>query len=250
MNSLKRATPFALLMLPIAAAAGAFTTLYQLELYGSEFTQLMVEQLGSLPSVIVICAVQSAIFAGISALLGHTLAQKTGLLRPFTLRVLPVKRTLIAALVAGVLFSLDYWTFGSAAPQIRESVPPGLTLWGWLAGVLYGGVVEELLLRLMSMSLIAWLLWKLLWRNSAACPDPALIAANIIAALLFAAGHLPATSVAFGQLTPVLILRCFLLNGGFGLLFGQLYRKYGIQYSMLAHAGVHTVSKVIWMLFI
>lgn len=42
----------------------------------------------------------------------------------------------------------------------------------------------------------------------------------------------------------------FLLNGGFGLLFGWLYRKYGIQYSMLSHALLHIVSKMIWILFI
>lgn len=41
----------------------------------------------------------------------------------------------------------------------------------------------------------------------------------------------------------------FLLNGGFGLLCGWLYRKYGIQYSMLSHALLHIVSKMIWILF-
>ena len=76
-----------------------------------------------------------------------------------------------------------------------------------------------------------------------------LIAANVIAALLFSAGHLPTTFIMLGS-SPVILLRCFLLNGGFGLLFGWLYRKYGLRYAMLAHGGCHVVSKLIWILFV
>lgn len=49
---------------------------------------------------------------------------------------------------------------------------------------------------------------------------------------------------------PLLLLRCFLLNGGFGLMFGRIYRKYGIQYAMVSHAVLHIVSKSIWLIFI
>ena len=89
-----------------------------------------------------------------------------------------------------------------------------------------------------------------LFRNK--CKKPAtgiLIAANVIAALLFAAGHLPATAMLMG-ITPMILFRCFLLNGGFGLLFGWLYRKYGLRYAMIAHGGCHVVSKLIWILFV
>ena len=74
-------------------------------------------------------------------------------------------------------------------------------------------------------------------------------AANVMAAILFATGHLPATAVMMG-ITPMILFRCFLLNGGFGLLFGWLYRKYGLRYAMLAHGGCHVISKLIWILFI
>ena len=39
-------------------------------------------------------------------------------------------------------------------------------------------------------------------------------------------------------------------NGGIGLLFGLLYRKYGLRYAMIAHGGCHVVSKLIWILFV
>ncbi|MGB4004952.1 MAG: CPBP family glutamic-type intramembrane protease, partial [Halanaerobiales bacterium] len=66
----------------------------------------------------------------------------------------------------------------------------------------------------------------------------------------FAAGHLPATVTIFGELTPLILFRCFLLNGAFGLFFGWLYYKYGIQYAMISHAMLHIVSKFIWSVFI
>ena len=121
-----------------------------------------------------------------------------------------------------------------------------------IASILYGGIVEELLLRLFVMSLFAFIFWKLFYRKTPIeqIPPGIYITANILAAILFAAGHLPATAGAFGALTPLLIFRCFLLNGAFGIVFGWLYRKYGIQYAMLGHAGFHIVSKVIWLIFI
>lgn len=47
-----------------------------------------------------------------------------------------------------------------------------------------------------------------------------------------------------------ILVRCFLLNGCFALLFGRYYRKYGIQYAMLGHFGLHLVSKLILIIFI
>ena len=94
------------------------------------------------------------------------------------------------------------------------------------------------------------MIWKIFFRKLESCPEGVLIAANVIAALLFAAGHLPATITQFGALTPMILLRCFLLNGGFGLLFGWLYHKHGIQYAMVSHAMLHIISKLIWTIFL
>ena len=99
------------------------------------------------------------------------------------------------------------------------------------------------------MSLIAFVLHKIFGKKTEKPAAGILVAANVIAAILFAAGHLPATAQLMG-ITPMILFRCFLLNGGFGLLFGWLYRKYGLRYAMLAHGGCHVVSKLIWILFI
>jgi membrane protease YdiL (CAAX protease family) len=102
------------------------------------------------------------------------------------------------------------------------------------------------------MTLIAWVIWKVFCRKYSRenIPVGVFIAANIVAALAFAAGHLPPTLMIFGKLTPLILFRCFLLNGGFGLVFGWLYRKYGIGYSMVSHALFHIVSKLIWIIFV
>ena len=175
---------------------------------------------------------------------------KLGLLTPFRFGKKPLLTTLGLSLAGGILFSLDYWTFGAVIPGIQESTAATLTPTVIAASVLYGGIVEELMLRFFMMSIIAFVLWKLFARKAETAPTAVIVAANIIAVVLFAAGHLPATAMLFGSLTPMILIRCFLLNGGFGLLFGWLYRKFGIQYAMVSHAAFHIVSKLIWLLFI
>ena len=51
-------------------------------------------------------------------------------------------------------------------------------------------------------------------------------------------------------LTPILIFRCFLFNGGLGLCFGYLYRKYGIGYAMIAHGAAHLIADTLMLIFI
>ena len=118
-----------------------------------------------------------------------------------------------------------------------------------IAMVTYGAVIEEVMLRLFFMSLIAFALYKVFEKQKDKPSTAVFVAANVIAALLFSAGHLPLTDILFG-LSPMIVFRCFLLNGGLGLLFGFLYRKYGLRYAMIAHGGCHIVSKLIWILFL
>lgn len=185
-----------------------------------------------------------------AAFFGHIFANQLGLIRPFRLDNKAVVTTLALSLIGGIVFSLDYWTFGAWIPGVREATDLTLSFHVIVASVLYGGIIEEVMLRLFMMSLIAWMLWKLFFRKQEQAPKGVIIAANVIAALLFAAGHLPATVMLFGELTPLIVFRCFLLNGGFGLLFGWLFRKYGIAYAMLSHALLHIISKLIWFIFV
>ena len=250
MKNWKASLRFTLTLLPIAAVAGYFTILYQLDFMDTATIDLAVSQLGSLEALIAVYIVQTVGYAALCGFVGHILATSLGLMRPLRFEKKPLLTTVLLSVIGGVLFSLDYWTFGVWIPGVREATDITMSWYTILASVLYGGIMEELMLRLFFMSFIGWLIWKLCFRKSGKVPQRVLTAANVIAALLFAAGHLPATAMLFETLTPLILFRCFLLNGGFGLLFGWLYRKFGIQYAMLCHALLHVVSKLIWAIFI
>ena len=118
-----------------------------------------------------------------------------------------------------------------------------------IATVTYAAVIEEVLLRLFAMSLIAFILHKIFGKKEELPSVTILIVANVLSAILFAVGHLPTNFALFGS-SFLIIFRCLLLNGVFGLAFGWLYRKYGLRYAMIAHGGCHIISKLIWILFI
>lgn len=250
MKTWKKAFIFALAMLPVSLVAIWFTVRYQLSMYDDATVALLLSQAGSMELVYALTMVQNCSMIFAACVLGYILASKLSLLKPLRVQKQPLLITLALSAIGGAVLSLDYWTFGAAEPMIREATAAGMTFDGILASILYGGIVEELLMRLFFLSLVAWLLWKLLWRKQEHAPEKAIILANVIAALLFAAGHLPSTVMTFGGITPLLLARCFLLNGGFGLVFGWLYRKHGLQYAILAHAMAHIVSKLIWALFL
>lgn len=245
---MKRALRFTLPLLPVAAVAGYFVLGYQLELLDTQVVADAVAQLGSLWLLYLITILQTVLYTAFCGFFGCLLAQKIGILHPLRIEKKLLLITLTLSLAGGILFSLDYWTFGAWMPELRAGVTP-ITLNNWVGSLVYGGIVEELMLRLFFMSLVAVLLWKLFEKGAENPSKKMLVLANVVAALLFAAGHLPATVAMFGSLTPMLLIRCFLLNGGFGILFGWLYRKYGIQYAMISHAALHLVSKLIWTLF-
>lgn len=235
----------------IGLIGGFFTGLYLLDSYPADMQQQIMGQGLTRPILGLVTAVQSAGYGLVCGVLGILLGKKTGLWKDErSLEQRPLMVANIAAIVGGMALVLsDLLYFGRHIQPIMDSYAVKPTLAYILAAVLYGGVIEEVMLRLFMMSLVAFLLHKLFWKKQENTPTAALVTANVVSALLFAAGHLPATAMLM-RLTPMIIFRCFLLNGGFGLLFGWLYRKYGLRYAMIAHGGCHVVSKLIWILFV
>ena len=250
MSTLKKSLLFSLAILPIAIVAIIFTCLYQFEMYPPEILEEAVAQVGSMAIVWIITVIQNVGLIMFCCFFGYILAEKLGLWKPIKFEKRSLTVTLILSVIAGIIFSLDPWAFGNLIDGIKESTAAGMTVYGIIASILYGGIIEEILMRLFVMSLIAFLISKIFYKKCEEIPAKVFVIANIVAALLFAAGHLPATLVTFGELSPMLLFRCFLFNGGFGMLFGWLYRKHGLHYAMISHATVHIVSKIIWFIFI
>ena len=230
---------------------GFFLGLYTLDSYPEAMQEELLSQGINQYVLGIVTAVQSAGYGLILGAIGILLSKQIGLWKDeIKFEKKQIIETAVIALIGGMaMILLDIWFFGNYSQVILDSYKIKPTLAYILASVTYGAVIEEVMLRLFFMSLIAFVLHRLFEKNSEQVSDIIFIIANIIAVLLFAAGHLPATEMLIG-LSPMIVFRCFLLNGSLGILFGRLYRKYGLHYAMLAHGGCHIVSKIIWIFFI
>lgn len=115
-------------------------------------------------------------------------------------------------------------------------------LYGVLASF-YGGIVEELQLRLFLMTLIAWAATWLVRRRAGfdgALSPRIAWTAIVLAALLFGLGHLPAASLVW-ELDAGVVVRTLLLNGIGGVVFGWLFWKRGFEMAVLSHFAADLV---------
>lgn len=207
------------------------------------------------PLLGVLATVQALVLFGVASFAGVALAGRVGL-RPEVLRSLAngeplppgTGRRLLSAAGVGtavglVLFALDAWVLGGGGEAGR--LVGELALWKrLLAGVFYGGINEEVLMRLFLVSLAAWVLARA-WRRDAPAPGAAVMwSAVLLVALLFGLGHLPAAAM-LGELTPRMVARVIVLNAVAGGVFGWLFWRRGLEAAMIAHAAAHLPMQVL-----
>jgi len=198
-----------------------------------------------LPMLFALQVLQGAAFIAGATALGLFLSRKVGLSLPL-LDALEVrqgagavfKRILPMALLGGgiafVIVLLVQPVFKSFLPASLTQSRPHIAAWKGLLASLYGGIDEEVLMRLFLMSLIAWLL-ALKWHSANGVPRKGvLLAANLVAALLFGAGHLPGVA-SVTTLTPAIIVMVVTLNAAGGVIFGYLYALRGLEAAMIGH---------------
>jgi hypothetical protein len=112
--------------------------------------------------------------------------------------------------------------------------------WKGALASFYGGIAEEIQLRLFLMTIIAWCLARIRRIRSSTI----FVSANIVSAIAFGAGHLPMAAHVFG-LTGVIVFRTVLLNALGGFVFGALYARWGLEHAMVAHFCADIVLHVI-----
>ena len=248
---IRRNWKFLLFVLISGLIGGYCTGLYMPEMYSQEMLEQLQQQGMTTEMLALSSAVQYGVLYGvILAATGLIISKKVGLWKDFRFDKNAVAPTAIIAITgAFCLFPGDKLIFGSFSSWVNNlyHTTPGLPK--IIAGLLVGGVIEEVMMRLFFMSLLVLVLSKLFCKNEKEIPVKTFAAANLVSALVFAAGHLPGTA-AMTALTPLLLFRCFLFNGGLGLCFGWLYRKYGIGYAMAAHGAAHLISDLLMMLFL
>lgn len=231
----------------IGLVASICAGVYQISMLTENIKQQIVSQLGSMEALIPIAAVQGLLITFIATLIGVKLARKVNLKLNFKFE----KKALVLAIVIG--FATALIITGSDRFIFAKYLPSKITTYVFspiylITGVLYGGIIEEILLRLLVMSFFVLILWKLFAKSkdNLNIPNWIYITAIILASTLFAAGHIPFTEQLIGLSTPILI-RCFVLNGVGGIGFGYLYWKKGLAYSMYAHAATHVFMQAIFM---
>ena len=129
-------------------------------------------------------------------------------------------------------------------PQLPVGKAALIPIWRRLLICFYGGLTEEILMRVFLFSVLAWLLNKLSRTRERPPKRTVILVANILLAILFGLGHL-ASVVPFMPITLKIVLGALLLNGVASIAFTSLYLKRGLEAAMLSH---FVADFVIWVI--
>jgi membrane protease YdiL (CAAX protease family) len=173
---------------------------------------------------------QASILFGLACYLSSQLVPRTDL-QPFASDNF-LKRIVYPGVISGILVGfIIYFLDRIFKHSLLSTLHP--PYWAGALASIYGGVNEEVLLRLFLFTFIYFLFGKLFKFNSQR-RIYFLWVTNVIVAILFGIGHLP---LAFKLTTPSFVefFRIILLNGIAGIVFGWLYWAKGLWSAMTAH---------------
>ena len=119
---------------------------------------------------------------------------------------------------------------GYSVPE-GAAAPPG---YGLLAAF-SAGVTEETIFRLFGLSLLAWVVGMFAHDLDGRPKRTAFWVANLIFALAFGLGHLPAAASMGWPINTLIVARTLVLNGIGGLVLGWLFWMFGLETAILAH---------------
>ncbi len=250
-----------LLVAFICLISGFFVVPYQMEtlkvMNPEQYNDFISTTTLPMSILLIIASMQLFLVSFILSFIGTKLARKTN----FSLNILEGffhmgkivinKNSMLLSVFSGMVVALmivvaDRFYFQYQIPLISE-YKPQFSFIGLIVGIFYGGVFEEIIMRLFFMSFIIWLFIKIFKYNKEHVPNTFYWMAIILSSVLFAVGHLPATEMLFGGFTTTLVIRGLMLNGIGGLFFGYLYWKKGLEYAILAHMFAHISIQLIFI---
>lgn len=200
--------------------------------------------------IIALQALQSGVMCFLLGWAGLILGARHGLGAPWLQAWIERRRPAmrghwLLAIGLGVIGALIVIALMHAGPGLvthhGSDVRTGMAWRGALASF-YGGIVEETLCRLFLVGLFVWLLALL---NHGHAAPWMYVAAIVLAALLFGAGHLPALFASGAHPTAFAVMRIVGLNAIVGTFFGGVYWKYGLEHAMVAHFSADLVLHVL-----
>ena len=208
------------------------------------FSPLLVKLVGTVqPTVLLAVAVSGGVAlahrVGLSAPAFEAAAARAEIIPVLKPQIVP---GLIGGLVGGIAILMAWFlwipllpaTFVTRAEQLNKVLP-------YATRVLYGGIVEELLLRWGMMTLLVWLAWRLLQKGKGKPRAAWFVLAIIISSVVFGVGHLPLVAALAVNYTVAIVGYIVLANSLFGLIAGYLYWKRGLEAAIIAHMLTHVV---------
>lgn len=249
------------ILLAAAIIATILLLPYALEVQSSaiDLTKLPIP----LPLVLTLQVVQNAILFAIAIFGGLFFAGRVGLGTPIldsvsrgepvadrVRAILPLS-IILGVVITVVVLGLEFFYFQPAMLKELGETATALNLqtsqpaaWKGFLASFYGGIAEEILLRLFVMSFFVWL-GRFISKTSDGRPTKGIFwIANILAAVLFGLGHLPAVSLLV-PLTTLVVIRTVILNGLIGIACGWLFWKRGLEAAMISHFSADLVLHVL-----
>jgi hypothetical protein len=213
-----------------------------------------------LPLIVVIGVAENLLLFGVIIGIGLLLARKMGLGAPLLEGWLyheqsPVtardslKAGSVVGVAVGIVILGIVLVFAHRMPDLPFVKAATVPIWKRLLGCFYGGVDEEILTRLFLLTLFAWLGLRFFQKQKANLTPTTFWIANVLAAVLFGLGHLPAASRVM-QITPEVVVLALALNGIAAVPFGYLYWKRGLESAMIAHFCADFILYVVGPFFL
>jgi hypothetical protein len=222
-------------ILVIAGALGGVAVLpYTLQLQADRIPELPMP----LPMLALVTLGQGLVLMAVIVGLGMWAASTQNLRIGSVMTVLPM--AIGVGVLAGVaIVGLERLVFQPFLPEALRDGAVTIPTWKRFLASFYGGITEELLLRLFLLSVLGFLLSRF-WGQ----PMWVLWTANIVAALVFGLLHLPAVA-ALTPLTPIVVFRTVVLNMVGGLMFGGLFIHYGLLAAIIAHFSADIMLHIV-----
>lgn len=209
----------------------------------------------TLPIAVLIQIAQATIFFAVAIFFGLLLGKKVRLGVPFieswltgekaTIRFWPIVRiaSILGIGIGAAIFILDRFIFSIFVEPITafQETPP---IWTRLLASFYGGIAEEIAMRLFLTTLIVWITYKIRRTKDGLPTSIGVWLAIILINVVFGLGHLPMTA-RFMEITTIVVVRAMILNGIAGITFGWLYWKKGLEAAMISHFTTDIVLHVI-----
>ena len=205
------------------------------------------------PAFKLLSLIQPAVILSVAVLVGVVLASKVGLSSPVAEAaasggdaVSAFKPQIIPGLIGGLAGGVALVLIAAVSkPFLSPEMLARLGEFGKVlplpTRLLYGGIIEELLLRWGFMTLLVWMAWRLFQKGQDRPKPIYFVGAILVSSVVFASGHLPVAFMLFRELTLALTLFVIVGNSAFGLIAGYLYWKKGLESAMIAHALTHVV---------